>query len=71
MSAQCRRDLAALSMPRSTSMQEILTGLSTLQPLLSAKPTAVHPAPSLEDGNKRNDYKYNNDEVDRATGPAM
>ena len=63
--ARCRQDLVASLMPRSTSMQENPAG-----PLMP-QPSAVHPAPGRENGNKRDDYQYDNNDVDQAVGPTM
>ena len=46
-------------------------GPLTLQPLLSAKPPAVHPTPGWEDGDECNDYEYDDDDVDWAAGPRV
>ena len=50
---------------------EIPAGPSTLQPSSSTKPAASHPAPGWEDGDERNDYKYNDNNIDWVAGPTM
>ena len=63
--------LAALLMPRSTSMEEISAGPFTPWPLSSAKLAAVHPAPGQEDDNKHDEYEYDHNNVDWAAGLTM
>ena len=58
-------------MPQSRSMQKIPAGLLMPRPYLSTKLVAVHPAPGREDGNKRHNYEYNNNNIDWAAGPTM